>query len=215
MTHMSSSQLTFLKFKGHSIVVCVKTPCGNKKTVAINPVTKTPYVVWFVNNTSQLPGNGTIESPFPTLVQAQNSSAANDIIYVFPGNATDAGMNAGITLMEGQQLLGSGIAQRIATKQGILKIPAQSAGLPTISNTLSPLPTQKTAVVLNAGNNVVSGFNLMDNIGGGSQGGSDMSSCILIGGGLKNILSNIIRHQRQLRAGIRVGTASIYGVEVM
>ncbi|HEX2579154.1 MAG TPA: inverse autotransporter beta domain-containing protein, partial [Rhabdochlamydiaceae bacterium] len=99
---------------------------------AVNPATKQPWQAWFVNNTSH--SLGTYESPFSTLVDAQMASGPNDIIYVFPGDGSTTGMNAGITLQNGQQLLGSGITQSISTTRGQIKIPAHSSGRPLITN---------------------------------------------------------------------------------
>jgi hypothetical protein len=123
----------------------------HRKEKAINPVTGDPWFVWFVNNTSH--SAGTIESPFPTLLDAQNASSPNNMIYVFSGDGTTTGMNAGITLKDGQNFFGSGIKQQFATKQGTVTIPAMSSNNPSITNT--------TGNVVTIGNgNVVSGFNV-------------------------------------------------------
>ena len=123
----------------------------HRKEKAINPVTGDPWVVWFVNNTSH--SAGTFESPFPTLLQAQNASSPNDMIYVFPGDGTTKGMNAGITLQDGQTFFGSGIKQQFATSRGAVTIPAMSSSNPTI--------TSPTNVVTVGNSNVVSGFNVI------------------------------------------------------
>ena len=127
---------------------------------AIDPVTGDPYVVWFVDNTSH--SQGTYESPFNTLVVAENNSNTNDIIYVFPGDGTDTGLNMGITLKNGQQLLGAGIDQQIATQFGSVNIPAQAYALPIISNTFANVTLNSVDLVY--GNNVVSGFKLIDKL---------------------------------------------------
>jgi hypothetical protein len=123
----------------------------SRKLTAINPATGRPWKVWFVNNTSS--SNGTFESPFPTLVQAQNASGPNDMIYVFPGDGTTRGMNMGITLQNGQTFFGSGIAHLIRTTNGRIKIPAFSSSSPLITNTGGN-------VVTLANGNAVSGFNI-------------------------------------------------------
>ncbi len=122
------------------------------KSKAINPATGKPWRVWFVNNTSH--SNGTYESPFPTLLQAQNASAPNDMIYVFPGNGTTSGMNAGIVLKSTQKLFGSGIAHKIATTKGKITIPRFSSTYPVITNATGDV------VDLNSGNEV-SGMNIV------------------------------------------------------
>ncbi|MBS0648768.1 MAG: inverse autotransporter beta domain-containing protein [Verrucomicrobia bacterium] len=140
----------------------------HQKTKAIDPVTGHAYKVWFVDNTSH--SQGTFESPFNTLADAQNSSGPNDIIYVFPGDGTDTGMNGGIMLKKGQQLLGAGIGQQVETTKGLINIRAHAKGLPMISNTLTP-QTQgglyHAAVLLSEGDNVVSGLFCVDKVGQG------------------------------------------------
>ncbi|HUD01981.1 MAG TPA: inverse autotransporter beta domain-containing protein, partial [Rhabdochlamydiaceae bacterium] len=103
-----------------------------KSELAINPATGDPYHFLFVNNTSH--SNGTFESPFSTLLTAQNASVPNDVIYVFPGDGTVTGMNAGITLQNSQKFFGSGIVQTLKTTNGTVKIPALSSSLPLITN---------------------------------------------------------------------------------
>ncbi len=117
------------------------------KHKAINPATKKPWTVWFVNNTSH--SSGTYESPFPTLLQAQNASGPNDMIYVFPGDGTTTGMAAGITLKDGQYFFGSGTKQYIPTTQGTISIPAFSNSMPAMANGVAI-----------ANSNVISGMNV-------------------------------------------------------
>jgi len=123
----------------------------HKREKAIDPATGKPWVVWFVNNTSH--SAGTFESPFPTLLQAENASSPNDMIYVFSGDGTTNGMNAGITLQDGQNFFGSGVKQQFSTTKGTVTIPALSVNNPSISNTAG------NVVTLGNGN-VVSGFNV-------------------------------------------------------
>ncbi len=112
-----------------------------------------PLRVWFVRNTSS--SNGTYESPFSTLAAAQNASGPSDMIYVFQGDGTTRGMNAGITLKNGQNLFGSGTQQTINTSKGRVSIPAQTRGAPTITNGAG------TSVVTLANGNEVSGFQIL------------------------------------------------------
>lgn len=122
-----------------------------KEEKATNIATGKPWKVWFVDNTSS--SSGTFESPFPTLAQAQNASSKNNMIYVFPGNGTTAGMDTGITLKKGQKFLGAGLSHKIKTEQGKILIPAFSSRTPTITNAGS--------IVTLASHNEVSGFNLI------------------------------------------------------
>jgi hypothetical protein len=72
--------------------------------------------VWYVSNNGG-GTNGQSQSPFTTLAAAAAASTANDIIFVYNGNGTNSGQNAGITLKNGQQLLGeiNGLVVNTAT----------------------------------------------------------------------------------------------------
>lgn len=124
-------------------------------TIAIDPETGAPIFFIFVNNTSN--SSGTFESPYPTLAQAQNNSAPNNIIYVYPGDGTTTGMDSGITLKANQKFWGSGISHLIQTTDGLITIPAQSIVSPTITNT--DIDTDGNAITL-ATNNAISGFTI-------------------------------------------------------
>jgi trimeric autotransporter adhesin len=126
-----------------------------KTSLAINPNTEQPYVFWFVNNTSS--SNGTIESPYPTLLQAQTASLPNDVIYVFQGDGTSTGMDSGLALQEGQRLLGSGTHQNLPTTIGSISIPAFTAGMPLLTN-------PGNNIVTLAHNNTVSGIHFVDGL---------------------------------------------------
>ena len=104
-----------------------------RDSVAIDPATGKPFFILFVNNHSH--SAGTYESPYPTLAEAENNSKPGDIIYVFPGDGTTTGMDAGILLKSNQKFWGSGVAQTLVTNQGTITIPAQSSILPNITNT--------------------------------------------------------------------------------
>ena len=139
----------------------IVTSTKRKKAVAIDPMTGDPLTFIFVDNTSH--SLGTFESPFPTLLQAQNASAPDDVIYVFPGDGTTNGMNAGITLQNNQKLIGSGVPVTVTTPFGLRTIPAQTTATPLISNTGN--------VVTLANNNEVSGFGITSSGGRGIIGG--------------------------------------------
>ena len=109
---------------------------------------------------------------------------------------TDLNQNAGIALLEGQQLLGGGIEQKIKTTLGEVEIPSQARGLPFISDTLNAFGQQnvgKSAVAMRFGKNVVSGFMLVDNIGGGIvKDGGGISGCVRIDDDLDYVVKNNI-----------------------
>lgn len=73
--------------------------------------------VWYVKNNAAA-GNGRSSNPFNTLAAGQTASAANDTIYVFAGDGTTTGQNAGITLKDGQRLIGEGVDLTVAVGPG-------------------------------------------------------------------------------------------------
>ncbi len=86
---------------------------------AIDPDTGRPYNVYHVDNTADVAyGNGTVETPFATLLDAENASAADDIIFVQEGDGTTHGMDRGIVLKDGQLLLGDGVRHLIPIQNG-------------------------------------------------------------------------------------------------
>lgn len=149
-----------------------------KNNIAIDPSTGLPYFFVFVDNTSS--SDGSYESPYHSLAQAQANSSPNDIIYVFPGNGTTTGMDSGISLKANQKFWGSGVSHSIQTSAGTISIPAQSSSSPTITNT--NIDTDGNAINL-AANNVVSGFTITsarnDAIYGTSTQSLEVSSCTI------------------------------------
>ena len=138
-------------------------PEGKQRAIspAINPDTGKPWYFWFVDNTSA--SKGTYESPYPTLLAAQNASQPNQVIYVFPGDGTTTGMANGITLQDGQMFLGASTWHPIPTTQGIVIIPSLASTVPIISNT-----NGDSVTLMN--DNTVSGFEIMANNGNGLSG---------------------------------------------
>ncbi len=172
----------------------------HRREKAINPATGKPWTVWFVDNTSH--SAGTYGSPFPTLLQAQNASAPNDMIYVFPGDGTTTGMDKGITLQNGQSFFGSGIKHYFRTTHGKMMIPKMSANFPSITNTMS-----NSNVVTIGNGNVVSGFNVSTNVANAIGIGSLLNVIDA------TIANNVITPGTATYAGIAVtgsGTVNIY-----
>jgi len=128
---------------------------ARRNVVATNPLTGAPLVFVFVDNTSK--SNGSYESPYHTLAQAEASSKPGDIIYVFPGDGTTTGMASGITLQADQKFWGSGTSHVTLTSQGAITIPAQTTTAPLITNT--DINTSGDAITL-ATNNAISGFTI-------------------------------------------------------
>ncbi|MBK9607089.1 MAG: Ig-like domain repeat protein [Betaproteobacteria bacterium] len=101
-------------------------------TVTLNVST----MIWYVKNDVALTGNGSAGSPFKTLAETVTPSAINDTIYLFTGDGTTTGQNAGIVLENGQRLIGQGAAlTALGTFNTILNPTLQAAGsAPIIGN---------------------------------------------------------------------------------
>lgn len=129
-----------------------------KRKIAIDPLTGQPYYFLFVNNNSH--SLGTFESPYPTLLEAQQASSPYDIIYIFPGDNTTTGLDQGMTLKDNQQLLGAPASYVFPTTKGHIKVPALAATYPVLTNT-------KGSVISLASNNVIAGLYIQNSIGSG------------------------------------------------
>ena len=138
-------------------------PVNTKKvhSPAINPATGQPWVFWFVNNTSH--SAGTYESPFNTLLAAQDASSANQAIYVYPGDGTTNGMDQGIVLQTDQMFLGASIAHPLLTTWGTITLPPLAASTPNISNSIG-----SGNVITLQTNNTIAGFNITTAVDNGS-----------------------------------------------
>ncbi len=127
--HSAVRDRAFQRVDKQEIVV---TSTQQKKSIAINPATGLAYVFWFVDNTSH--SQGTYESPFNTLTAAQTASHPNDIIIVFPGDGTSAGMNNGIALQDGQKLWGVSVPHTLSTTLGNIRIRPLASQLPILDD---------------------------------------------------------------------------------
>ncbi|GGL19415.1 beta strand repeat-containing protein [Deinococcus radiotolerans] len=115
--------------------------------------------VWYVNNTSAAgTADGRRSGPFSTLSAAQTASGEGDIIYVYRGDGTSTGQNAGITLKANQTLLGQGSALVVPFKGGAELVTVEPAGQPPVIG-----HTSGAAVTLagtGAGTNQIAGLSI-------------------------------------------------------
>ena len=112
--------------------------------------TTEPLYLVFVDNSATAFGNGTAESPYNTLLAAQNGSSPGDMIYVF-GTNIDVGLNQGILLQNSQWLQSSSYAFSVSTPSGPATVPAQTTITPVLSN-------PSNTVITLANSNIVNGF---------------------------------------------------------
>jgi len=86
--------------------------------------------VWYVDNTADASGSGRSHHPFATLAEAEAAADADDVIYVAIGDGTASGLDQGITLLDGQHLIGAGVALAVDGIDGTL---AERASPPVIT----------------------------------------------------------------------------------
>lgn len=151
------------------------------RMIAINPVTGLPYNVIHVDNNNPAAGTGTFEDPFMTMALAQAGSSPNDVVFVH-SSATNYG---GITLQNGQLLLGAGVDHPLPIPGGTYVLPTAGFGTIPVINAVGP------GVILAAGAvpNTVAGFQIQgaagqDGIfGTGLTSGATLRDLTLVGGG--------------------------------
>lgn len=124
--------------------------------LATDPDTGAAYnVIHADNNADAGVGDGSAETPFATLREAQVASAPGDVIYVHGGDGTDRNYSDGIVLQDDQFLFGSGGNPLIPIAGGqffeLCSTPGPTA---TISN------SGGAEVVRLASNNVVTGLTI-------------------------------------------------------
>jgi hypothetical protein len=159
--------------------------------VAINPETGDPWTVFHVDNTAAVGGNGTAETPFTTLTQAETAAvAAYDIVYVHVGNSPSTPYVtpvAGYTFgNQNQYLIGEGSTLQIPTVNcgpEALFVGANNGLYPVITNPIGP------AIAIDQNDSVVSHFRITgspvgisDGTGLTAPGIATISDVIIAGG---------------------------------
>ncbi len=150
-------------------------------TVAIDPKTHKPWNFVFVNNTSA--SDGSYESPYHTLFDAQENSAPHDVIYVFIGDGSTRGMDQGFVMQDEQKLWGSGMSQILPTTLGTIIIPPMTSGSPLVTYTTGNF---SQGIVALANHGEVSGIHI---VGSPSVGSGILAKNLSFGTIWNNTLS--------------------------
>lgn len=130
--------------------------------LAIDPDTGRPYNVLHVDNTADPAfSDGRVQTPFARLIDAQNASVEDDIIFVRHGTGTTFNYNQGIVLKDGQMLLGDGAEHLIPIQNGQFFLLCNDLSFP---NPVITAQANGAAVTL-ANRNTVRGF-VMDGSNG-------------------------------------------------
>lgn len=115
-------------------------------------------MIWFIDENAAATGDGRLSNPFSTLAdfQGSNNNIGNnpgdgDSIFLYESAQDYTG---GVTLREGQRLIGQDATAGLATLAGVT-VPAFSAGLPSMSAGVGSI----ARIVNTGGNGVAMGLN--------------------------------------------------------
>ena len=133
-----------------------------QEALALDVTSGTALNVLHVDNAGAS-GNGSFESPFATLAEAESASGPGDILFVRRGDGTTTGLDQGIRLQQGQRLLGEGTPHPFSTTLGDFEIAATGTGP-------APRLTAPGDVVTLADQAEVAGFAIVDAGGRGIFG---------------------------------------------
>ncbi|MEO6713080.1 MAG: Ig-like domain-containing protein, partial [Mycobacteriales bacterium] len=152
--------------------VCDASPCNSGTVANATGTLSLPIAgqVWYVRNNEAAGGDGTSDTPFDTLLEAETASGANDTVFVFDGDNTATNLGTGYVMNSGERLIGE--------SQPLSLDP--DGGGPLALSTLHPgtagaqptLTASNEDVVVLASDAVVDGFDLDPaGAGGGISGG--------------------------------------------
>ena len=145
--------------------VCDATPCTSTTVTNSTGTLSLPLAgqVWYVQNNEPAGGDGTSDTPFDTLAEAETASGTGDTVYVFDGNNTATGLGTGYAMEANERLIGelNGVSL-----SGFTLHPGTAGAHPTLA------ATNEDVVVLASGA-TLDGFNLDPaGTGGGVSGGT-------------------------------------------
>ncbi len=128
-----------------------------------------PLEVWYVKNDASAGGDGSVETPFDTLAEAETASGTYDYIFVYEGDGTTTGQAAGIALKDNQKLLGEGVGLAVGGNTYIAagSKPKITSGIDGVrignGNEVAGLHIQTPGNV-GIGSTSSNGFNIHDNL---------------------------------------------------
>ena len=156
--------------------VCDASPC-NSGTVANSTGTLSLPIagqVWYVRNNEPAGGDGTSDTPFDTLAEAEAASGTGDTTYVFDGNNTTTNLDTGYAMNSGERLIGESRPLSLDPDGGG---PLPTASLfPGTSGAQPTLTASNEDVIVLASDVLVDGVDVdPSGSGGGISGGAGTS----------------------------------------
>ncbi len=153
--------------------VCDASPCNSGTDANATGTLSLPIAgqVWYVRNNEPAGGDGTSDTPFDTLVEAEAASGAGDTVLVFDGNNTTTNLDTGYAMDANERLVGESRPLSLDPDGGG-PLPSSSLfpGTPGAQPTLT---ASNEDVVTLASNALVDGVDLdPSGTGGGISGGA-------------------------------------------
>ena len=135
-----------------------------ERATIINKITGLPQEILIVDNTAAGGGDGSAETPFNSLADAESAASAQTIVYVRLGDGTVVNQDMNYNLDEtGQQLIGSGTAFRYDSSRYTTANGKLVSNLIITPATSSPILTNTSggnAININADNVKVAGIQI-------------------------------------------------------
>ena len=88
--------------------VCDASPCNSGTVANATGTLSLPLTgqVWYVRNNEPAGGDGTSDTPFDTLAEAEAASGTGDTVFVFDGNNTTTNLDTGYAMNANERLIG-------------------------------------------------------------------------------------------------------------
>ena len=88
--------------------VCDASPCSSGTVANATGTLSLPIAgqVWYVRNNEPAGGDGTSDTPFDTLAEAEAASGTGDTTYVFDGSNTTTNLDTGYAMNASERLIG-------------------------------------------------------------------------------------------------------------
>ncbi|HEU4867714.1 MAG TPA: Ig-like domain-containing protein, partial [Actinomycetota bacterium] len=153
--------------------VCDASPCNSGTVANATGTLSLPIAgqVWYVRNNQAAGGDGTSDTPFDTLAEAEGASQTGDTVYVFDGDNTSTGLDTGYAMEADERLIGEHSLLSVDPDGPANPLPLSFlfAGTPNAHPTLTT--TSAEDVVSLAAGAIVVGVNIDPGSGGGGIGG--------------------------------------------
>ena len=159
--------------------LCDTTPCTASAPRNVTGTLSLPITgqVWYVRNNQAAGGDGTSDTPFDTLAEAEAASGNGDTVYVFDGDDTATNLDTGYLMETNESLVGEAADLALDPDAGgPLPTSTLYSGAPANRPTLTA--SNEDVVVLASGARVVSLDVDPSGTGGGVSGGAVASPTV-------------------------------------